>query len=222
MIHRQADSRMREKKAARPETFPIPRLISNSAFDEICESFKISPKRNRDLLRAVVDGTTAGLAEFMSEQRTQPPRRYDRTIVTGAISALNKAQQLLDRLGPDGKIALSFECEHILSPLVSTRWLHQRFPADSFAPKIAGLVADFDDRSLDQRRLFIGQRPLLVVNAILAELDRALNGSRLSLRAKGGKKRALARHFMIRSLADAWIRMGRKLSTGHSPTSLCS
>jgi len=171
---------------ARPKTLPLPRLISNSAFDEICESFKISPKKNRDALRAVIDGATAGAAEFMKEQRSQPHLRDDRKLVDDAILALNKAQRLLDRLGPDGKTAMSIECERILSPFVSTRWLCMRFPADSLAPQIAGLVADFEDRSLDQRRLFIGQRPLLVVNAILAELGRALNGSRLFLCALCG------------------------------------
>jgi hypothetical protein len=200
--------------ATRPKTLPIPGLISNSAFDEICESFKISPKKNRDALRAVIDGATAGAAEFMKEQSSQPPRRDDRKLVDDAISALNKAQQLLERLGPHGEIALSIECERILSPLVSTRWLCQQFPADSLAPRIAGLVADFDDRSLDQRRLFIARRPLLVVNAILAELGRALNGSELFLRAKGGRKRATARHNLICSLVHAWNFKGRKVSTG--------
>jgi hypothetical protein len=199
--------------AAHPKTLPIPRLISNSDFDEICESFKISPKKNRDALRAVIDGATAGAAEFMKEQRSQPHRRDDRELVEHAISALNKAQRLLDRLGPHGKTALSIECERVLSPLVSTLWLCQRFRADSLAPQIAGLVADFNDRSLDQRRPLVGQRPLLVVNAILAELGRALNGSRLFLCAKAGRKRAIARHILICSLARAWNFIGRKVST---------
>jgi hypothetical protein len=201
----------------RPKILPIPKLISNSDFDEICDSFKISPKKNRDFLRATVDGATAGAAEFMKRQRSQPHRRDDRKLVAGAISALGKIRQRVDRLGPEGKQAL-VECECFLSPLLSARWLHQRFPADALSPRIAGLAAGFEDHSLDQRRLFIGRRPSLVVNAILAELRQALNASLSRLKrgpgAKGGRKPALARHIFILSLIRAWNFMGRTLSTG--------
>jgi hypothetical protein len=203
--------------AARPKARPIPGLISNSAFDEICETFKISPKKSRDALRAVIDGATDGAAEFMKEQRSQPHRRDDRKLIADSVSALRKVQQCLDRLGPEGKGALR-EIDDFLSPLVSARWLHQQFPNDSLAPKIAGLAADFEDRSLDQRTLFIWNRPSVAINAVLAELGQGLNATLSRLKtgpgAKGGKKPAIARHLMILSLVRAWNRIGRKISAG--------
>ena len=182
------------------ETVPIPKRISDSDFDEICGSFKISPKKNRDLLRAVIDGATAGAAELLTQQRSQPHRRDDRKLVADSVSALTKVRQRLDRLGPEGKEALR-EIEDLLSPLVSARWLHQQFPNDSLAPKIAGLAADFEDRSQDQRRLFIWNRPSLAINAVLAELGHGLNATLSRLKtgpgAKGGRKPATARRVMI-------------------------
>jgi len=201
----------------RAEPFPIPKRISDSNFDEICGSFKISPKKNRDFLRAAVDGATAGAAEFLTQQRSQPHRRDDRELVASAIAALKKVGRPLDRLGPEGKKALR-EFENFLSPLVSARWLHQQFPNDSLAPKIAGLAAGFEDSSLDQRRLFIWNRPSLAVNAVLAALDQGLNATLSRLKsgagAKGGRKPLIARHVMIVSLVRAWYRLGRKVSTG--------
>ena len=203
--------------ATRPKILPIPRPVSNSDFDEICESFKISPKNNRRFLRAVVDGATAGVAEFMTQQKLQPHRRDDRKLVAHSVSALRKVRQCLDRLGPEGKGALR-EIDYFLSPLVSARWLHQQFPNDSLAPTIAGLAADFEDRSLDQRRLFIWNRPSLAVNAVLAALDQGLNATLSRLKsgpgAKGGRKPLIARHVMILSLVGAWYLLGRKISTG--------
>jgi hypothetical protein len=203
--------------ARRAKNLPIPKSISDSDFDEICESFKISPKKNRNILRAAVDGATAGIAEFQTQQRSQPHRRDDRELVASAISALKKVRRPLDRLGPKGKDALR-EFEDFLSPLVSARWLHQQFPNDSFTPKIAGLAADFEDRSLDQRRLFIWNRPSLAVNAVLAAIDQGLNATLSRLKsgagAKGGRKPLIARHVMILSLVGAWAHIGRRISTG--------
>ena len=203
--------------ATRPKILPIPRPVSNSDFDEICESFKISPKNNRRFLRAVVDGATAGVAEIVTRQKLQPHRRDDRKLVADSVSALREVRQCLDRLGPEGKGALR-EIDYFLSPLVSARWLHQQFPNDSLAPKIAGLAADFEDRSLDQRKLFIWNRPSLALNAVLAELGQGLNATLSLLQrgpgTKGGRKREIARHLMILSLVRAWNSIGRKISTG--------
>ena len=89
---------------------------------------------------------------------------------------------------------------------------------DSLAPKIAGLAADFEDRSLDQRRLFIWNRPSLAVNAVLAALDQGLKATLSRLKsgpgAKGGRKPAIARRLMIQSLVRFWDGIGRKISTG--------
>ena len=201
----------------RAETLPIPKRISDSDFDEICESFKISPKKNRDFLRAVVDGATAGAAEFLMQQRSRPHRRTDHKLVKDTASALEEVRQWLDRLGPEGKEALR-EFEHFLSPLVSARWLHQQFPNDNLALRIAGLAADFEDRCLVQRRMFIWNRPSLAVNAVLAELGRGLNATLLRLEsragAKGGRKPLFARHIMILSLVRFWELIGKKISTG--------
>ena len=121
-----SSDRERVRFGATRRNAPIPKRISDSDFDEICGSFKISPKKNRDFLRAVVVGAAEGLAEFQAQQRSQPHRRNDRKLVAGAISALKKMERRLDRLGPEGKEALR-EFEDFLSPLASARWLNQQF-----------------------------------------------------------------------------------------------
>ena len=162
------------------------------ALQPVLLNFKRSKCRSRTV------GTTVNLlrAQF------RPLRRYD---------------DGLDRLGPEGKEALR-EFENFLSPLVSARWLHQQFPNDSLAPKIAGLAANFEDCSLDQRRLFIWNRPSLAVNAVLAELSQGLKATLSHLKsgpgAKGGRKRSMARRLMIQSIIRAWTTIGRKVSTG--------
>jgi hypothetical protein len=199
--------------AAPTKPLPLPGRISDSDFDEICASFKISPKNKRDFLRASVDGATDGIVEFMKQQRSEPHPRDDRKLVEDAISALGDLPQRLNRLGPAGKLAL-MQREYLLSPLVSARWLHQQFPNDSLAPKIAGLAADFEDRSLVQRRLFIENRPALVISAICEELGQVLNETVSLLKSHPRRKRTLARHLMIQSIILAWTTMGRKVSTG--------
>ncbi len=64
---------------------------------------KSLPKKNRDFLRAVVDGATAGVAEFLTQQRSQPHRRNDRKLVASAISALKKVRQHWIDLGLKGR-----------------------------------------------------------------------------------------------------------------------
>ena len=196
---------------------PIPKRISNSDFDEICKSFKISPKRARDSLRAVVDGTVAGIAEFQTQQRSRPHLRDDRKRVKDAISAVEAVRRSLNGLGSDGKASLVlYECS--LSGLISPAWLHHRFPDDPLAPKIAGLAPDFE-HSLDHRqcRLFIQNRPALVTAAICEELCQVLNGTLFLLKnnptTKGGRKRMFFRHNFICSLAEAWTFIGRRIST---------
>jgi hypothetical protein len=196
----------------------IPTLISNSDFDEICATFKI-PRNERKILRQMIDGATAAVAESATQEKSlplQPRRRYDRTHLKSAIKALEKVGTQLDSLGPSAQHALS-ACELFLSPLVSTRWLQQQFPNDSLAPKIAGLAADFQDYSLDQRKRFVRKRPAMVVKAILAEIVNGLNSSLYLSKigaSKGGRKREIDRHVVILMLVEAWHRIGRKISTG--------
>src|SRR5262249_9176529 len=97
--------------------------IPNSDFNEICETFKIPPDQ-RQALHANLDGITAA-AERLMETRSQPhpenkrKRRDDRRHIRSAISGLEKAQQQLDSLSPEGQDAL-VAFEHVLGPLVST------------------------------------------------------------------------------------------------------
>jgi hypothetical protein len=192
----------------------IPTLISNSDFDAICAAFKILPNK-RQLLRQMIDGATAAVAESATKEKSLPHRRDDRNHIKSAIRALEKVGRQLDSLGPSAQHALS-ACELFLSPLVSTRWLQQQFPNDSLAPKMAGLAADFQDYSLDQRERFIRHRSAMVVKAILAEVVKGLNRSLhlLKIGTKGGRKRAIDRHVVILMLIEAWHRIGRKISTG--------
>jgi hypothetical protein len=201
--------------AARLKIQPAPARISKLDFDEICDSFAISPQKNRDFLRAMVDSSTDFVADFVKQQASQPQLRDDRKSVKDAISALEKVRRLLDRVGPEGKVALT-ECEYFLGPLVCPAWLHHRFPGDPLAPKSAGL-AGFLDPTLAQRRLFIQNRPTLVITAICEELARVFGETLLWLKshptAKGGRRRAFARHLLIQSLIRAWTLMGRQPST---------
>jgi hypothetical protein len=166
----------------------------------------------------MVDGAAAGVAEFQMQQRSRPQPREDRKRIEDAISALAKVRRSLNGLGPEGKGTL-VHYEYSLSGLVSAAWLHQRFSGDPLAPIIAGLAADFEHPPLDQRqrRLFIQNRPALVINAICEELDQVLHETLLLLKlhrtAKGGRKRETARYLMIQSIVRAWTIIGRKLST---------
>src|SRR5438045_2949840 len=90
----------RGQLAARLKIQPAPARISKLDFDEICDSFAISPQKNRGFLRAMVDSSTDFVADFVKQQASQPQLRDDRKSVKDAISALEKVRRLLDRVGP--------------------------------------------------------------------------------------------------------------------------
>jgi hypothetical protein len=218
-MHRQitqllsAQQRREFDLAPRAENLPIPKRISDSDFDAICAAFKIPPKE-RKLLRQMIDGAIAAVTESVTKEKSLPHRRDNRNHIKSAIKALEKVGRQLDSLGPSAQDALS-ACEFFLTRLVSTRWLQQRFPNDSLAPKIAGLAADFQDYSLDQRERFIRHRSAMVLKAILAEVVNGLNGSLYLLKIGGlGGKRAIDRHVVVFMLVEAWHRIGRKISIG--------
>ena len=98
-----AQQRKRVQFGTTRRKLPIPKRISDLDFDEICGSFKISPKKNRDILRAMVDGATAGAAEFLTEQRSQPHRRDDRKLVASAIWPLRRYSDRWIDLGLKGR-----------------------------------------------------------------------------------------------------------------------
>jgi hypothetical protein len=108
---------------------PVPKLISNPDFNEICKTFKI-PVDKRNLLRQMVDGSVTAVAEAIIKERSQPHRRDDRKRGQTAIGALKKAQRQLKRLGPLGHDAL-IGYEHFLGPMVSAGWLRQQLPGDN-------------------------------------------------------------------------------------------
>ena len=63
--------------APRAKTLPILKHISNSDFDEICATFKI-PRNNRKILRQMIDGAIAAVAEIRDTGKvsaTAPPVR---------------------------------------------------------------------------------------------------------------------------------------------------
>ena len=167
MMHRQAShanscfrlNREREfNLARRAKNLPIPKSISDSDFDEICESFKISPKKNRDMLRAVIDGATPVLLNFRRSKGRS--RTVGRT-----VNLLPTQFRPLRRWG-NGWIDSGLKGRKLSGNLTTflVRWCPldgctSSFQTIALAPKIAGLAADFEDRSLDQRRLFIWNRP---------------------------------------------------------------
>ena len=216
----------------RSADFPVPKQITDSDFDELCKTFKISSSYLSDT-KGLLDELVRAFGEWMKDERRQPDRSSDRERLKNALSNLEKATTQIDHLGPSGRRAIRAISDSV-APMLAAQWLNETFPDDDYAPQRSRLPSTtgfrsplraplrgqeyfIEEESLGARLEFVQQLPVRTTSAVIREIKKGLATALLSLDlqpgAKGGREPLTYRHYLIINLAKIWISFGRKVST---------
>lgn len=196
---------------------PIPRLISEAHFEELCRPYHFSVADRRQLL-GEINGILKDMGKWMRENPPQPISKQ-RDCLRAAAAHIKKARELLNERAD--RFHLGFTAEP-LAPMLSASWLREQFPTDELAPRAIGLAPFVDDgTSRLQRKRFFEHRPVEAITAILDTIEAAFAHTLMMLGyipgGKGGPKPLQERRTFIVMLAIKWERLGKRTST--SPTS---
>jgi hypothetical protein len=193
---------------------PIPRLISETHFKEICSPYRFSDA-DRTRLLGEINAILKDMGEWMRENPLLSLGNQ-RDSLRSAAAHIKKARKLINKRAY--QFSLGFTAA-TLAPMLSSSWLGRQFPKDELAPKPVGLVGFVDDEA--ERLRFIDDRPLAVFAAILNTVEAAFAESLRMMHympgSKGGPKPLKERKMFITMLAIKWQRLGRHAST--SPNS---
>jgi hypothetical protein len=225
---------MMPRAIVRADQLRIPRLISEKDFTEICEIYHI-PIDTRKHLKQRLDELIHALSEVM--KRREPQRSSDRQRLRGALSAIERAADQIDKLGQNGRRALAAVSD-ALGPMLSAEWINRKFPDDAYAPqrsrpssRARSSYRDptyfIEEDTRASRWEFVRRRPsqttLAVLRALAPGLEDALDALNLQPGAKGGRQRLVRRHEFIINLAEFWSEVGLRISVSATSdfTSFC-
>lgn len=222
-------------KVSKAADFPIPKKISVADFTELCTIHDL-PLDQKTYVRERLDELVTAFSNHMREKKRQPHPRTDRERVSDAQSLIRKGIAKLEKVGPQGLLALEAVASTV-SPMLSARWLSERFPDDNYAPRPNTLPMEgrfgsrspehgqeffIEEQTQEARYEFVRSRPKKTTLAVLRNLDdalgRALPRFQQQPGSKGGRKPLLDRHFLILNLAVLWKSLGRQVTmTPNSP-----
>jgi hypothetical protein len=120
-------------KVSKAADFPIPKKISVADFTELCTIHDL-PLDQKTYVRERLDELVTAFSNHMREKKRQPHPRTDRERVSDAQSLIRKGIAKLEKVGPQGLLALEAVASTV-SPMLSARWLSERFPDDNYAPR---------------------------------------------------------------------------------------
>lgn len=187
---------------------PIPKEIPETAFRELCLTFRIS-KKWQPFLRKSLDTLVTEFAKMMREEKRQPDRRQDRERINSVRRRLKEIETDIQGLGSAGRYAHILITPHI-ARMLSWTWLAKVIPLGSQMQPV-GKVDDVNSK-FDLRDILIERRTEEVMCAILSQLR---TGYEMVLAdfPKGGRQRLHHRRFVLINLACFWETMGRLAST---------
>jgi hypothetical protein len=167
----------------------------------------------------------------MQKEKQQPDRRSDSDRLRDAQKLIMKATDAVERMGPQGFLALK-AIGPVVAPMLSAQWLNHSFPDDDYAPQpstlpVAGRTgmhtparrSEFfiEELSHEARQRFVSVRAkettLAVLKTFEAGFGRALTSIGQQPGSRGGRKPLLYRHYLIVNLAQLWSSLGKDVST---------
>ena len=219
--------------------FPPPRAVSDADLKELGKTFRIPPTDQPALTEFLTELITVFADEVIRDRR-QPDFRADRDRLKKALSAVKQAHKALAQpFRPAVRRSLDAFGSG-LGPVVSAKWLRDRFPDDELTPKPQALPIDpqadperypglrrlpknttrFDIErlSINARVSLVEARPAETVVALLQEIQNplqvALHRMTQLPEARGGQKPVDSRRYVLINLAAIWSRLGRHPTGG--------
>jgi hypothetical protein len=223
----------KKRRVIRVDELAIPTPIGAEDFVEICRTSRI-PLSHQQTLRAQLDELVKAFAIWMGNERGQADRPSDRDQLEEVISQIKKAAFGISKLGPSGRRALRIAARSV-APMLSARWINDRFPDDDFAPQQVAVPKQsgarhvirtnlraekyfIEEYSLEARDRFVRNRAVQVAGAILEAIEAGIRQSLKEIDrqpgARGGRKPLRYRHYLLVNLAKMWSELGREVSTG--------
>jgi hypothetical protein len=215
-----------KKKVLTVDAFPIPKIMSENDFQELCETHRIRT-HEKERVRHSLDEIVTAFAEHMHRQKLQPARTSDRERIQNAQKLIKNVAEFLEGSGPHGLLVLP-AIAPLVAPFLSAKWLSVTFPDDDFAPqpgtppKMGRTALRFpehgerffiEEQTEQARHEFVRARPRKTMLALLKNSDIAL-GRALAQFPRGGRRSLLDRHFLIVNLAVLWSSLKKDVSTG--------
>jgi hypothetical protein len=217
----------KERNVLRNTDFPVPKQITDSVFDELCRTHRISSAHLSDTKRRL-DELVGTFGEWMTGDQRQPSRTSDRKRLKDALLYTKNAAARIERLGPSGRHAIR-TISDLVAPMLAAQWLNEKFSDDDYTPQrsrlpsangrtpLRGPVYFIEEKSLGPRFEFVQRRAIKTTVAVLKEIKKGLETAlRLLDRqpgSKGGRKPLTYRHYLVISLAEIWTTLGRQVST---------
>jgi hypothetical protein len=168
----------------RPDDFPVPKKISDDHFDELCAAFHIQSSAHKQDTKRQLDALVDIFTEWMNNQKRLPDRKSDRKRLGEALSYVNKAAAIVDRLGPSGRIALE-AISPFLAPMLAAKWIHESFPNNETPQRtvprafpgarqaartsLRDTTYFIEEESLEARLRFVRRHPATTASAALRE-----------------------------------------------------
>jgi hypothetical protein len=197
------------QSVVRASSLPIPKLITESVFHELCLTFRISEKW-RPFLRERLDALVTEFAQLMREEKRQPDRRQDRERILSVRRHLKEVESDIQNLGPAGRYAHILITPYI-ARMLSWTWLAKKVPLGSHIQPL-GDVNDAGSE-FDARDFLVERHAGEVMCAILTQLRTGYERV-LADFSRGGRQPLHHRRFLIINLACFWEAMNRLVSTG--------
>jgi hypothetical protein len=198
----------------------------------MCEVFGIADG-HRLFFKSEIEKIVRGIATWIVEDRSTPSRNADLDRLNSMNSQLKDVVQRIGKMGPKGALALRAITDFV-APLVSARWVSNKFPGDDWAPakslvsqnilagrvpRMLGSIAGnyfIDELSLEGRYRFVRFRSKETLLTILQEVEQgieaALSVIRTDPESRGGAPLTY-RRYMLADLARLWRSIGKETPT---------
>jgi hypothetical protein len=211
----------RRGRTFRDADVPSPKNIDPKDMQAIFEVYEV-PFHKQPQMREALNLIITKCRQELQGGLRQRSRKDDRKNLLNSIKQLRDAQAYLDACGTIGR-GIASKGVKSLGTMLSYSWLRKTFPTEEhiwpsenaksrLLPRTLVTQLDIEQRTLEARFWLAKKRNILLISAVLAEIQRSLEGALIASREGGGRKPSLYRHYFIRRLAYVWVEAGRDIA----------
>jgi hypothetical protein len=163
----------------------------------------------------------------ITKNKKRSTRADDLKNLRKASDRLLETQRYLKTCGPIGRAMIRSNISHV-GAMLSANWIRQTF--SEFDPPREIYNADgqrragaevagrrfargeqvyVEEHTLRHRYFFARRQNISLVSAVLSEIQQSLDEALRGGKERGGRRKAVIRHYFIISLAEFWQQMGR-------------